>query len=50
MRYRSQPEPQTLGLFVLVVVMLIFGAGVFYEGVVLREPAASQLAVVGLDP
>ena len=51
MRYRPHAAPQALGLFALVIVMMMFAAGVFYAGFSLREPQTNaQLAVAGLNP
>jgi hypothetical protein len=50
-RLRERHAPETINLFALIVVMAVFGAGLFYVGELFSvPPTVAQFAVPNLNP
>ncbi len=50
-RFKGRCPPETLNLFALIALMVVFAAGLFYAGDSFREPQkTAQLAVPNLTP
>jgi hypothetical protein len=50
-RFKDRCAPETLNLFAVIALMVVFAAGLFYAGDSFREPQrTAQLAVPNLNP
>jgi hypothetical protein len=49
-RFKFKSAPETLGLFAIVLVMIIFGAAIFYEGASFKQKRTAQFAVSDWNP
>jgi hypothetical protein len=49
-RFKFKGAPETLGLFAIVLVMIIFGAAIFYEGASFKQKRTAQFAVSDWNP
>lgn len=49
-RFKFRIAPETLGLVAIVLVMIIFGAAIFYEGASFRQQRAGQFATSDWNP